>query len=393
MNNALPAKVSRARIQLMLRHVYLASATARLKFRMTSETWCPTMATDGFNIFINPTFVDEINEEETIGVIAHEVMHCILGHADRKGTRRHHLWNIAADYATNLILNDAGVLLPKSALMDWSFKGMTSEDIYLDLLQLPKDDLAKLIHKRDGSDLCDIHLEPNDPRGQSARDKNHPTKEERRRLRKSWNDELSSKLPGKLSAEYSSEINKSGQQEINWRAFLSQFMTGLRRDDYRLFPPNKKHIWRNIYLPSFGTPGPEHIIVAIDTSGSMTAEILGKVLTEIDAARQIADCKLTIIHCDADIKKVETLEAWELSNRDFDQMTMRGRGGTSFLPPFFWALQYIEEGNPIPDALIYMTDGYGISPETAPPFPCLWVVPENGTKKFSFGNVVTVNVA
>ena len=56
MNNALPAKVSRARIQLMLRHVYLASATARLKFRMTSETWCPTMATDGFNIFINAWF-------------------------------------------------------------------------------------------------------------------------------------------------------------------------------------------------------------------------------------------------------------------------------------------------------------------------------------------------
>jgi predicted metal-dependent peptidase len=43
--------------------------------------------------------------------------------------------------------------------------------------------------------------------------------------------------------------------------------------------------------------------------------------------------------------------------------------------------------------LIYMTDGYGKSPKTAPPFPCLWVVPENGAKEFSFGNVVTVNVA
>lgn len=393
MNNALPAKVARARIQLMLRHVYLASATAHLKFRMTSEKWCSTMATDGFNIFINPDFINEINEEETIGVMAHEVMHCILGHADRKGDRRHHLWNIAADYATNLILNDAGVLLPKSALIDWSFKGMTSEDIYKTLLELSKDEIAKLILKRNGIRFCDIHLEPNEPRGQSARGKNHPTAEERRRLRKIWNDELSSKLPGKLSAEYYSEINKSGQQEINWRAFLSQFMTGLSKDDYRLFPPNKKHIWRNIYLPSFGAPGPDHIIVAIDTSGSMATKILGKVLTEIDLIRQIADCKLTIIQCDADIKEVETLEPWELSNTNFDKMTMHGRGGTSFIPPFRWAEEYIEEGNPIPDAMIYMTDGYGKSPNIAPPFPCLWVVPESGAKEFSFGDVVTFEVA
>ncbi len=107
MTQLLPAKVSRVRIQLMLRHSYLASATARLKFHVTDEPWCPTMATDGFNIFINPYFVEEITEEETIGVLAHEVMHCILGHSDRRGDRDPELWNIAIDYATNLILSDA----------------------------------------------------------------------------------------------------------------------------------------------------------------------------------------------------------------------------------------------------------------------------------------------
>jgi predicted metal-dependent peptidase len=393
MTNTLPAKVSRGRIQLMLRHAYLASATARLRFRVVEEVWCPTMSTDGFNIFINPAFVDEITEEEVAGVMAHEVMHCILGHADRMGDRNPRLWNIAIDYATNLILSDAGVVLPKSGLLDWSFKGMTAEDIYKALLEKPKKEIEKLISQREGAVLSDTHLDPNDLRGQWARSQGHPTEAERRRLRKGWNDELKSKLPGKISGDHSSEIEKSGKQEIDWRAFLSRFMTGLRRDDYRIFPPNKKHLWRGIYLPSFGNPGPDHIVVAIDSSGSMDSQLLGKILTEIDAARQTADCRLTVIQCDAEIKNVETLEAWELTNVNFDRMKIRGRGGTSLIPPFDWISKYIEKGNPVPDALIYMTDGFGPSPKISPAFPCLWVVPENGAADFSFGNVVRVNAA
>lgn len=393
MTGSLPAKVSRGRIQLMLRHSYLAAAAARLKFRMVDEDWCPTMATDGFNIFISEQFVEKITEDETIGVMAHEVMHCILGHTDRRGGREPDLWNVAIDFATNLILADAGISLPSSGLLDWSYKGMTAEDIYKALSEQPAASIKELLAKRGGGKHSDVHLDPNDLRGQWARSKDHPTEAERRRLRKGWHVELKSKLPGAISGNHSSEIEKSGYQEIDWRAFLSRFMTGLRRDDYRMYPANKKHIWRGIYLPSFGSPGPDHIVVAIDTSGSMNKEILGKILTEIDAARQIADCKLTVIQCDTVIQSVETLEAWELSSTNFDKMSMRGRGGTSLIPPFDWVTKHVEDGNQVPDALIYMTDGYGPSPENDPMFPCLWVIPQNGATDFSFGDVVKVDIA
>ena len=55
-----------------------------------------------------------------------------------------------------------------------------------------------------------------------------------------------------------------------------------------------------------------------------------------------------------------------------------------------WISKHIEEGHPVPDALIYMTDGYGPSPKNQPIFPCLWVVPEDGATDFSFGNIVRV---
>ena len=381
-------RISRARIQLMLRNPYLAAATARLKFREVFETWCPTMATDGFNVFINPEFVETLSEDEIIGVMAHEVMHCILGHNDRRQTRDPKMWNVAVDFATNLILSDAGILLPESALLDWQYKGMTAEDIYQRIQSEPDGSRDALHQERLGSGLCDEHLEPDDMRATWARGDDHPTEAERRRLRKTWSAELKGKLPGNVAGHNADEIEKSGEQQINWRAYIAKFFTGLRRDDYRLFPANKKHIWRNIYLPSFGSPGPDHIVVVIDTSASMDKELLGKVLTEIDAARQIAECKLTLIQCDRDIQSVQVYESWDLLAEDFSSMQFRGRGGTSFEAPFRWVAEQINKGASPPDAIIYMTDGFGRAPDRPPPYECLWVVPETGADQFGFGDVI-----
>ena len=384
-------RVSRARIQLMLNNPYLASATARLKFRDVEESWCPTMATDGFNIFVNLKFVDTLTEDEVIGVMAHEVMHCVLGHNDRRQNRMPEMWNVAVDYATNLILSDAGIVLPENALLDWQYRGMTAEDIYLELRKKTDKEKSKIFKNRMMSGFPDEHLDPDDIRASWARDEQHPSEAERRRLRKSWTSELTAKLPGNLAGNNAEEIQKSGEQEINWRAYISKFFTGLRRDDYRLFPANKKHIWRDIYLPSFGSPGPEHIVVAIDTSGSMDRTLLGKVLTEIDAARQIADCKLTLIQCDYQIQSIDTYESWDLISSDFSFMKFKGRGGTSFTPPFDWIKEQTARGSALPDALIYMTDGYGAEPKELPDHECLWVVPEGGSKDFDYGQVVEIS--
>ena len=122
----------------------------------------------------------------------------------------------------------------------------------------------------------------------------------------------------------------------------------------------------------------------------MDRTLLGKVLKEIDAARQIADCKLTLIQCDYQIQSVDTYEPWDLISSDFSFMKFKGRGGTSFTPPFDWIKEQTAEGSALPDALIYMTDGYGSEPKELPNHECLWVVPEGGAKEFSFGQVVEI---
>ena len=69
-------------------------------------------------------------------------------------------------------------------------------------------------------------------------------------------------------------------------------------------------------------------------------------------------------------------------------MQFRGRGGTSFEAPFRWVAEQINKGTSPPDALIYMTDGFGRVPNSPPPYECLGVVPETGADQFGFGDVI-----
>jgi predicted metal-dependent peptidase len=141
-----------------------------------------------------------------------------------------------------------------------------------------------------------------------------------------------------------------------------------------------------VYLPSIGVPGPEHVIAAIDNSGSMSEQDLGRVLSELDRLRALAECRLTVIQCDAAIQTIASFEPWDLAQVDFSRMTTRGRGGTDFRPVFDRIAR--EHQLQSPDALIYATDGYGTFPSDPPQFPCVWIVPAHGQASFPFGEVI-----
>ena len=58
-----------------------------------------------------------------------------------------------------------------------------------------------------------------------------------------------------------------------------------------------------------------------------------------------------------------------------------GRGGTDFRPVFQWVESEIRSGGiDCPDAIIYLTDGYGSFPERAPDMPVLWVCAPDSIK-------------
>jgi predicted metal-dependent peptidase len=386
----LPKNILGARIKLMLDEPYLASAIARFPLvNAEGLDWCETMAVDGFYIYVNPKFCESLNKDEIIFVLAHEVMHCVLGHIDRRGNKDKEVWNYATDYATNLKLVEFGFKMPKVGLIDQRFKDLTSEEIYELLLKEGKESLEKLSKGNNNKDQWDIHLDPSDNRGQEQRKKEFPSPEERKRLRVSILKDISEKIQGSRAGQSSSELTKAKGEEVPWDILLARFFSGLRKDDYRLMPPNKKHIWRDIYLPSIGRPGPNHIVVAIDTSGSMDDQTLKKVLGIIDNLRSFTQCKLTLIQCDAKINKIEEFEEYEPTN--FEKYTVIGRGGTSFIPVFHYLDKRQRKETYHFDTLIFITDGFGEFPKEAPNYPTLWLITKGGLDKVPFGEKIKIS--
>ncbi|MFZ0590052.1 MAG: M48 family metalloprotease, partial [Bryobacteraceae bacterium] len=127
-NTSLAARLTKARTALLLEHPFFGSLLFRLK--MECHSGIATMATDGKTVFYNPGFVANLSSAELVGVLAHEVMHPALRHHTRRGDREAHRWNMAADYAINPLLVDAGLTLPADALQDDRFRNMSAERIY-----------------------------------------------------------------------------------------------------------------------------------------------------------------------------------------------------------------------------------------------------------------------
>ena len=100
-------RLAKAALSNQLPHVGILAE--KLRFIYTFKV--PTQATDGYNVFVNPEFTNNLSLEGKIFVMAHELMHCILNHVRRgiaKGATMPKA-NIAADYEVNQTLVNMGL--------------------------------------------------------------------------------------------------------------------------------------------------------------------------------------------------------------------------------------------------------------------------------------------
>src|SRR5438270_2939817 len=132
LHDTIERKLTKARTQLLLSQPFFGTLCVRLK---TLPGPVPTMATNGRVILYNPEFVEDLTLAELEATIAHEAMHCALGHHCRRGERDPRLWNEAADLAINPILVANGFTLPSGALLDSAFDNLSAEEIYARRLQ------------------------------------------------------------------------------------------------------------------------------------------------------------------------------------------------------------------------------------------------------------------
>ena len=153
---------------------------------------------------------------------------------------------------------------------------------------------------------------------------------------------------------------------------LRELLRETVRDDFRLWPPSKRHLWRGLSLPSVGSQTVGTVVVAADTSGSMKSEDIAAILSEVLHFRDTVRCTLQYMEFDCALQRVLRWEAFDTPDIA-ELFSIKGRSGTDFRP-VFEAIEKSDDGPPA--VLIIGTDGYGAFTEQAPDYPvvCLNVL-------------------
>jgi predicted metal-dependent peptidase len=397
----LEQKLTRARTQLLLNQPFFGTLCLRLKLVPGTR---PTLATDGTRIAYNPSFVDSLTPAELQGSLAHEVLHCALGHHCRRGNRDSQLWNQAADYAINPILVKNGFTMPAGVLLDPQYDNLSAEEIYARLNKSGDSGNASNPNTGTGSGTG------SQPNNQSQRGQNTPQSQgqpppesansddgaraescpcgigevmdavdedgnpaspaERSRQQHEWSIAAEQAIGmanacGNAPVDLDRPLTDSRESKQDWRAILRAFVAATTISDYRWSPPNRRHVGAGLYLPSVDRSGVGEIVIGVDTSGSIGDEELQQFAGEITAIADEAQPQaIYVVYCDAAVQFVQQFEPSETIT-----LEPKGGGGTDFRPVFEW----VEEKGLRPACLIYLTDlCCSDYPEVIPDYPVLW---------------------
>ena len=415
--SALETKLAAARTRLILEKPFLGSLVMHLPLKAADAQWCKTTATDARNFYFNPAYIARLNLEQTQFVLAHEAMHCALSHFARRNHRQKHRWDVACDYAVNMILDEERMSPPDNALMSASYRGLTAEEIY------------PLLHEDPPEETQDTHLFDNNPpeggdgepdeqdrqdgqgqeqdrdsepkEGDGSPESAEPDQGETRqasesqqppppadpdKLDEQWKSRLAAaaqaaRQAGKLSQSLMRFVDDLLAPQLPWRALLARYMMNAARDDYSFQRTSRRE--GEALMPRLYSQG-VNVVVALDTSGSVTREELQAFLSEIDALKAQVRADVTLHACD---DKLDPAGPWKYALWEAMDLPeqISGGGGTDFRPVFDW----LQREQASPDLLLYFTDAEGPFPAREPTFPVVWLV--KGKAPVPFGSRVQLN--
>jgi len=391
----------------------------RCKFSLT-KTAVPTagMTADGHCLF-NIDFVEELKKKyqdkfhkKLLFLTAHEISHFVFEHMSRREDRDPLLFNVAADFAINLLLHyqfdrDKDYFI-EGGCLDEKYKDLCAEQIYELLKNEDKDAGEKAKSKiivdifgdgdsegegdgdgeddseGDGDGTMTVRERRVPLPSKEGKSKEMKASEMADHVRRAFTEAYAvAKSQGKLPADFERAIVKILKPKVDWlRALRNKLRYGvsrLEKRDVTWSIPNKRFLGRDYILPSNIGPESPKICYAVDTSGSMSQKDLEQAMGELEDIRQRFNAKVYVLDCDADVHSSKWLNPHE------PLPVLNGGGGTDFRPVF----EHIQENRLKPDYVVFFTDGYGSFGDD-PGLPVLWVMTSDVEPPF--GETVRVNV-
>jgi predicted metal-dependent peptidase len=417
-------RLLRARAALITGASFFGALSLALKLEERESIG--TAATDSKRLIYSPSYIESLSEPETIGLVAHEVVHNALMHPFRRGSRDPSEWNIACDIAGNSIVLDAGFVLPKGAIVDRSFDGKSAEEIYAarqSAKQAPQD-------SDDGEESDDAQQDPEgapgpageespddsgddesaaggpsegqgegdgDGQGEAAPDPgmcgavldaadNAPDMAEaqaqaERMVRQAV--AVAARQAGELPAGLRRLVEELDRPRLDWRMVLERFIDDAaeRVTDWGR---RNKRFNGDFFIPASKPDAVSCVAVVRDVSGSVGDDTMAAFNSQCQAmldGGRVA--RLYVVDCDADVQGVT-----EYMAGDTVTMDTTGGGGTQFAP----ALEHIAEHCPEAAAIVYLTDleVYGDAWGDEPGVPVLWAV-DGPRRAAPFGEVLPID--
>ena len=324
----------------------------------------------GMRLVINPDFFGELEELHQQGLLKHELLHIAFGHiimADRYPNKQ--LFNIAADIEINQYI-DSNMLPPGGLKLD-SFPGIklpkkAGTNEYYKLLEQTCDGtggsdnsaLQKILDQMNGeSQYCHKHWDeitdlPEAEKKLVQKQYEHQMKQTAEEIQKRCGT-----IPGEL-AEIIEKLFTITPPKFNWKQYLKRFISNASKVyTKKLRRKNNKRYTGN---PGLKIKHKNHVLVGVDTSGSVSTEELIEFMNELCHMHKTGN-EITVAQFDTELTDVSPFDPkknWEI----------KGRGGTCFQP----VVDHYNDPKSKYSAFICLTDGEASNPDNCPK-NALWV--------------------
>jgi predicted metal-dependent peptidase len=355
-------RLQKAKITLMRNEKFALFSGILMIGRTSVDDNVPTACTNGRDEKYGRAFIKKLNDKELAFVVMHEGMHKAYRHLTtwkKLHTENPVLANGACDYVINLELKDLDpdervIAMPKyrdgvmkgkvMGLVDEKYRGMNAKQVF-DLLKQEHGDGG-------GGDGFDEH----DWDGAKEL-----SEDEKKKLERDIDQAMRQgvmahqKLVGKGTGGLSRELQDLLEPKIDWREVLREFVksTCRAKDTSSWRRPNRRYLSTGTYMPSMIGERVGHLVVAVDTSGSIGDAELAEFLSEVKGiAEEVNPEKVDLLYWDSEVAAHEEYNDADVPNI-VSSTKPAGGGGTS--PSCVSA--YIAEKKIEPECIIVLTDG------------------------------------
>lgn len=404
-----------SRMRILYNHGFYGLLLMHMIYAVSEEI--ETACTDGVRITFGIDFLDSLSDSELDFVMMHEILHVVLQHCFRGDVEDPEAYNIAADIVVNSnIMLENGMKASSITLSKYGTSmhvapdgkeghEYTAEQVYV---MLPKNLNKKGNNKKgnnkshgsaDGRAKKGNNKSPGSAVGRAkkeiSKEQHQPVRvwddhsrwgkyEEDDTLRDVWVKRFEdaaeaikirdpSNARGLLPAFAERILKELKKTQTDWRTILNDFIQE-EVVDYSFTPPDRRFDDSPFFLPDFNGKEDrvEDILFMIDTSGSMSDDMIAAAYSEVKGAIDQFNGKLKgwLGFFDAAIIKPQPFS----DENEFKTIKPAGGGGTDFQIIFEYVFHHMSDK--LPASIIILSDGDAPFPleKLAGGIPVLWLL-------------------